>query len=738
MDSSSSRTDLSALLAQSDWLHALARRLVGDPGAADDLVQETWVAALRNPPDVTRPARPWLAGVLRKLVLLRRRSEGRRARRDEAVAREEGLPSAAEMVESVDTGRRLAGLVLQLAEPYRTTVLLRYWHDLSSAEIARRQGIPEGTVRWRLKRGMDELREELDGAFGERRSWRHALVAMLSTRALTEQETLVSSGGGLASLAGVLVLAVAVAWAARELGAEHSKNDARELAVSPAESASAPASVNPAGVNRTDAVTTEREALVLPPARVARVVSVRDELGAPVGDAVVVIDDGTSAGATARTGPDGLAHFVDLAPRVATVEAHPIVYVCAAGAYLVWQELAPDEGTTLVSLPRGVEISGRLAVHGAAPGESVRLALALDHPVFDGPIPPAVETHFGTARRAIVSTGPDGSFCFRGLDPRWCGTLELPKTWRLAGAPAPEYGGPRLRFEHPERGLRIDLEPRPHLSGTVLTSGGTPADHALVALELGWHDGDSTLVRDRADDEGGFVLLLEEERLGREPPAHAVLTAKSSDGRLVGARDLERGEVVDGAVIAPLELEVAVDAGVTSAPPLAAKNFALLVTDEEGQPLVGATAELAAGAPRAKLSRSDAYGALALDLPEEGSLDLLLAHPGYVTRLVHADRGASDQPLVVVLERGHDLELELVDETGMRIEGLGIEARVGDVLPVWTAASLGGGRYRLTGLGAEPHELLISLGESRWSLRVDPLAERLRLTLGAPDEPVDK
>src|SRR6185436_13115278 len=125
-------------------------------------------------------------------------------------------------------------------------------------------------------------------------------------------------------------------------------------------------------------------------------------------DAIVVIDDGTSAGATASTGPDGLAHLVDLACRVPTIEAHPIVYVRAAGAYLVSQELAPDGETTLVSLPRGVELSGHLTVHGAAPEESVRIALALDHPVFEGPIPPAVQAHFGTARRAIVSTGPDG------------------------------------------------------------------------------------------------------------------------------------------------------------------------------------------------------------------------------------------------------------------------------------------------------------------------------------------
>ena len=41
---------LESLLQQADWLAALARRLVADPSTADDLVQDSWVAALRDPP----------------------------------------------------------------------------------------------------------------------------------------------------------------------------------------------------------------------------------------------------------------------------------------------------------------------------------------------------------------------------------------------------------------------------------------------------------------------------------------------------------------------------------------------------------------------------------------------------------------------------------------------------------------------------------------------------------------
>ena len=65
MDAKPIRWRAEELLAQADWLGALARRLVTDPSGADDVVQETWVSALRNPPERERALRPWLAKVAR-------------------------------------------------------------------------------------------------------------------------------------------------------------------------------------------------------------------------------------------------------------------------------------------------------------------------------------------------------------------------------------------------------------------------------------------------------------------------------------------------------------------------------------------------------------------------------------------------------------------------------------------------------------------------------------------------
>jgi RNA polymerase sigma-70 factor (ECF subfamily) len=171
------------LLADSTWLRALSRGLVRDHFAADDLAQEAWLAALRAEQRGARAEgvahRTWLTGVLRNVAWKERRAGARRRAREERGARGESLPSTGELVARADMQRALSEAIVALAEPFRTAILLRYMEDLSGAEIARRQGVPEGTVRWRVKRGLELLREALEGRRGS--DWLHscALVAGL-------------------------------------------------------------------------------------------------------------------------------------------------------------------------------------------------------------------------------------------------------------------------------------------------------------------------------------------------------------------------------------------------------------------------------------------------------------------------------------------------------------------------------------------------------------------------------
>jgi RNA polymerase sigma-70 factor (ECF subfamily) len=153
--------DVEQLSSELAWIRRLAYAIVKDADVADDISQEAWLAARRSAPG-DRPLRPWLARVIRNLVKMQSRSDVRREHREAAVADDARAPAADELVDRVAMQRALADAVLALSEPYRSTVLLHYFEGLSSAEIARRLQIPDGTVRRRLKFALDELRAHFE------------------------------------------------------------------------------------------------------------------------------------------------------------------------------------------------------------------------------------------------------------------------------------------------------------------------------------------------------------------------------------------------------------------------------------------------------------------------------------------------------------------------------------------------------------------------------------------------
>ena len=115
------------LLAHSGWVQALARQLVRDESTADDLVQDTWLAALRRPPRRSGPLRGWLSTVLRNRARETHRRESRRVRRETEAALPERTLDAAEVVARADAHKDVVLAVLALEEPYRTTILFRYF-----------------------------------------------------------------------------------------------------------------------------------------------------------------------------------------------------------------------------------------------------------------------------------------------------------------------------------------------------------------------------------------------------------------------------------------------------------------------------------------------------------------------------------------------------------------------------------------------------------------------------------
>lgn len=148
-------------------IHRYAARRLGTE-AADDVMAETFTVAFqrRHDYDLERAdARPWLYGIATNLIRNHRRAEARRWR---AMAREAAGPghepeadSAAARVTAQAARGDLARVLAGLPSRQRDVLLLYAWAELEYEEIAQALGLPIGTVRSRLHRARNAMKEGL-------------------------------------------------------------------------------------------------------------------------------------------------------------------------------------------------------------------------------------------------------------------------------------------------------------------------------------------------------------------------------------------------------------------------------------------------------------------------------------------------------------------------------------------------------------------------------------------------
>jgi RNA polymerase sigma-70 factor (ECF subfamily) len=143
---------------------ALALRLLGDHGRAEDAAQDTFAAIWRSARSF-RPERgsgtSWLFAVARHAIIDRARQ-----RRDTPVAElaedASAEPGPSELAEHSWLSFRLHTAVERLPERERQVLELAYWAGLSQTEIASYLDVPLGTVKTRTRAGLARLAAALD------------------------------------------------------------------------------------------------------------------------------------------------------------------------------------------------------------------------------------------------------------------------------------------------------------------------------------------------------------------------------------------------------------------------------------------------------------------------------------------------------------------------------------------------------------------------------------------------
>jgi RNA polymerase sigma-70 factor, ECF subfamily len=176
------RGDPDALSAAiSLYQHRLFRylvRLVQDPAVADDLFQQTWLTVIEKIGryDARRSFEPWLFAVARNLAIdfLRRRTgesldaDGESDRRvGERLAATQ--PDPLEQLLDFERAATLAACLAELPAIHREVLNLRFEESMTLEEIAEICGVPLPTVKSRLARALDRLRDRVQANFAERR-----------------------------------------------------------------------------------------------------------------------------------------------------------------------------------------------------------------------------------------------------------------------------------------------------------------------------------------------------------------------------------------------------------------------------------------------------------------------------------------------------------------------------------------------------------------------------------------
>ncbi len=374
----SSLPEIQSLLRHDPWMRRIAGQLAGSTGMADDLVQDTWLRARGK----KNPSRAWLATVLGNLWRECLRGEQRRSHREEIVARREALPSTLDLVEELSLRREVSEALLDLDEPFRRAVYMRFHREMSFQQIAEETSVGLSTAHDHVRIGLGRMRRVLDdGPHGT--NWGLGLLAIAGSSLPSKTLTGVISMGMGVKVAILSIAAIGtLGWAF--YGGQSKANDTglvpppgRTDPIQDALAGVAPLPANAANAKREELLLSQRPEAVQPVsiARLGRVVD-------PEGQALTQIQLAARGAQMARSNDAGEFQFVYRQEYAgsellhAPISAHdPDFYTLVPGT-----PNAADE--SLVVAARMASFGGRVVDLNGAPVAGAELTLRVGQTLF--------------------------------------------------------------------------------------------------------------------------------------------------------------------------------------------------------------------------------------------------------------------------------------------------------------------------------------------------------------------
>jgi RNA polymerase sigma-70 factor (ECF subfamily) len=144
----------------SSIVYAVALRVLGDTGVAEDVLQEVFMQLWRNPGmfDSSRGnLAPWLAVITRNRAIdqLRKRRPETDIE-DVVISVEPDMSGEAERSQAME---KVRGVLGNMPAPQRDALEMAYFQGLSHTEISEKTGEPLGTIKTRIRAGLTTLRK---------------------------------------------------------------------------------------------------------------------------------------------------------------------------------------------------------------------------------------------------------------------------------------------------------------------------------------------------------------------------------------------------------------------------------------------------------------------------------------------------------------------------------------------------------------------------------------------------